>query len=225
MRQSPAIALFVALACPLLAGQASPDRGKLVDELKSAYELTKMQFADPTKVRTAGAVYVVAADGVLASPVTAGTTGSITYVRAGKAGSTPDGGAGSALNSLLGRRPPNTRTLERGERVYVTEMRDTREGLVVGLLTVGTRESGAARRDAQYEATIVFQSGGRRFPDAATAADLKRVVDAYLVSEAEASAPKRLALGQTREEVEKAMGKPKTIVDLGSKTIYTYPDP
>ena len=42
------------------------------------------------------------------------------------------------------------------------------------------------------------------------------------VSAAQASAPKTLELGQTIEQVESVFGKPRTIVKLGDKVIYTY---
>jgi hypothetical protein len=39
-----------------------------------------------------------------------------------------------------------------------------------------------------------------------------------------AGAPVSIALGQTVDQVVAAMGQPKSVVDLGTKKIYVYPD-
>ena len=52
--------------------------------------------------------------------------------------------------------------------------------------------------------------------------DLRKAIGEVVASEATASAPKSIELGQTLAQVEAILGKPEAIAKLGAKTIYTY---
>jgi hypothetical protein len=73
-------------------------------------------------------------------------------------------------------------------------------------------------------------------PDKEVAAELSEQAKSADVAEKEAAAdtgapvsasavaPPTVGLGQTPDEVTAAMGQPKSIMDLGAKKIYVYPD-
>lgn len=58
----------------------------------------------------------------------------------------------------------------------------------------------------------------------ATAKDVAREIAPVLETEDDAKAPKTIALGQTPDEVKRALGEPERIVDLGAKKIFVYKD-
>jgi hypothetical protein len=58
----------------------------------------------------------------------------------------------------------------------------------------------------------------------ATAKDVAREIAPVLESEEDAKAPKTIGLGQTPDEVRRALGEPERIVDLGAKKIFVYKD-
>ena len=59
---------------------------------------------------------------------------------------------------------------------------------------------------------------------AATAQDVAREIAPVLQTEEDSKAAKTIALGQTPEEVKRALGEPDKIVDLGEKKIFVYKD-
>lgn len=220
MRTIVSVCLLSTIACTALFAQEKLDKGKLETELKKHYKLTKFVIMT-TDIREAGDVFTMVKDGIQANGMSESTP-ETNYIKAGRAGSAgSDGGAGLIASEILhGKR--STLMLQRGDRVYITKIDAFDRGIAFDVMTVSS--TAGTRRGTPMQARLIFQNEKGRFPDVTTAEEVQRLVKEYLVSEAEASAPKKIALGQTKAEVESAFGKPKAIIDLGAKTIYTYDD-
>jgi hypothetical protein len=112
-----------------------------------------------------------------------------------------------------------------GDRVYV-------EGIYVDDDSVSLRVRNTDPVERVVRGTTIsdrflvqveFQFEKAAMPTA-TVESLKPAIDAFLKPEAEASAPKTIGLGLTPAEVENILGKPTTIIDLGAKKTYVYPN-
>jgi hypothetical protein len=75
----------------------------------------------------------------------------------------------------------------------------------------------------RYTVHVKFEYDKAELPYA-DVGTLQKVVSAILATEEEASAPKTIALGQTPEEVVSVLGKPTTIIDLGARKTFVYPN-
>ena len=78
-------------------------------------------------------------------------------------------------------------------------------------------------RQTRYKSLISFEFS-KGFLETADPAAVKKVIDDVLAPEATISAAntKTVELGQTPEQVEVALGKPDTVVNLGAKKTYVY---
>lgn len=206
------------------------DRNKIEKDLQGMYEMSKIG-ALSFSVTKIGGVYAVAVDGVQGE-VMIQSGMAPTYVVDGKIRTSTDGGAGKFLSSVLsGKTREDARALKKGERVYVTGFNAGSDGMAVDIMTVETFpiiDQGRTRQVA-YKARLLFTSAVRAamatgFPAVSDAAEMKKIIDRFIVSEAEASAPKNIELGQTIDQIEQILGKPISIVKLGARTIYTYKD-
>ncbi len=204
----------VTIASAVLLAQEKLDKGKLEEELKKAYSLTKFVVLT-TNIREAGEVYNVMKDGILAIPQS-NQHPDLTYIKAGKASEAgSDGGAGLILKG-----GHNHLTLQRGDKVHITGINVADRGIVFDLMTVSS--SAGTRRGQALQSKVVFQNEKGRFPDVTTVDEVKKIVGEFLVSEAQAKAPKTIAMDQTIDEVVAIKGQPKDKAILGSKTTYFY---
>ena len=130
------------------------------------------------------------------------------------------------------------RDLRTGERVYVTDVkvRDDAVTLFVAAAETERITIQGTSQDLRYVGVIDFEFDRQALPRLGADSVLRaiaatlRPVDAEAASASVAPAaaakpaatPVSLAVGQTVEEVERALGKPESVVTLGSKTIYVY---
>lgn len=128
------------------------------------------------------------------------------------------------------------RDLRTGERVYVTDVkvRDDAVTLFVAAAETERITIQGTSQDLRYVGVIDFEFDRQALPRLGADSVLRaiaatlRPVDAETAAAPAAAAakpaatPVSLAVGQTVEEVERALGKPESVVTLGSKTIYVY---
>lgn len=230
--RKPFAAILGFLVCVVSASaQTRQERHQIQKDLEGMYDMSKIAFFDHTKVNKIGGVYVIAVDGIQGEvSLQSGT--APTYIVDGQIRTSADSGAGKFLSSVLsGKTREDARALKKGERVYVTGIDALSDGVAVDVMTVDTFpiiDQGRTRQ-VPYKARLLFTGalrGGTSvgFPAVENAAAMKTVIDGFIVSEAEASAPKTIELGQTIAQVEEILGKPVSVAKLGTKTIYTYKD-
>ncbi len=134
------------------------------------------------------------------------------------------GGFLSSLENANRTGRSSARALGTGQKLYIQSIGVKDKEIKFIVFTADEKEDtvlGTTR--AQYmKAAIAF-----RFGESLDSMQYDAVVNAInqvLVSPKAAAAPKSISLGQTTAEVEQALGKPEKIVNLGTKTIYTYKD-
>jgi hypothetical protein len=188
---------FVA-ARPLPA--AADWKDSLRTTLEAAYPLTKRSALSSDRLTKQGVVLVVMAD------LVTDLRYNVTTIRAANIGE-----PGGTVTTVFTRE--GLRFFSAGERLFVTDIKVEDDNLVFGVLSLEKLYRGTA--------TVEFPKG---FLETAGFDRVKTVVDQLLRPEAEATAPKVIALGQTREQVEVVMGRPDRIFDLGARVIYMYKD-
>ncbi len=190
----------------------SPWQADLLSALKSRYAITTRNWLG--KIQQPGVVLVVQQEGLQADrpkPIMRPTE-----IQDGVLVKTGAGGI------VMG---TGARSLKKGERVHVYDIRvkDEYVLLLIGTVdTVDTVQNGSTTSAVQ-EAALSFAS--KEAPLATTSADaVIAQISKWLVTESEATAARTVALGQSVEDVIKALGQPTKIVDLGPKKVYYYPD-
>ncbi|MGQ0812931.1 MAG: hypothetical protein ACT4O1_00505 [Gemmatimonadota bacterium] len=119
----------------------------------------------------------------------------------------------------------DARDYDIGERVYVEDVDVNDDNIVLKLISTKTypvTRKGSTEQ-TRYESLLRVAFDKGYLPNASTTDVVTRISE-VLASEAAATAPVTVELGQTVEEIEKALGKPSRVVKLGEKTIYYYPD-
>lgn len=182
------------------------------------FKLTKTSFS-MNQIKQPGTVMVMRKDGL--SGTIAGGGFAANIVRDGALVQ-----KGSMANMLLGG-GANRRDFKAGDKFYATATKLTDRQISFDLVSFTTYEviNEGKTKSERYAAQLQFE-----FPQGylATAepAKVQEALDAVIIPEErmQASAPATVALGQTFEEVEKALGKPERVVDLGSKVTWVYKD-
>ncbi len=189
------------------------------EDLRALYPLTKVGVTllkfDYNRITQPGAILTVRIPGIYAD--IASTTQAIVSTNVDDGKAVQQKGFLASLSKTGA-----SRTLNPGDKVYITRL-DTKRDLVhLELLTeaVTTLGSGEGTR---YRAEVNIH-----VPDleSKSAADVKKTVDATIADEATANAveSKTIKLGMTPDEVKTSLGNPEKIVDLGTKQIYVYKD-
>jgi hypothetical protein len=192
--------LVVALVGAARPASAQQWRDSLRAALEVAYPLTKRALLSSDRLTKQGVVLVVMAD------LVTDLRYNVTAIRAGQVGE-PSG----TVTTVFTR--DGIRFFAAGERAFVTDIRVEEDNVIFGLLSLEKLYRGSA--------TIEFPKG---FLETAGLDRVKGIIDQVLLPEAEATAPKVIALGQTREQVENVLGRPERIFDLGTRVIYLYKD-
>jgi len=115
--------------------------------------------------------------------------------------------------------------LKPGDRVYVMDVKVGDDAVSLRIMTADSVEkvvSGTTISD-RYNVMVKFEYDKALLPFADVAA-LQKVVSEILATEEEATAPKTIALGQTKAEVESVLGAPTTVINLGAKVTFVYPN-
>ncbi len=189
------------------------------EDLRALYPLTKVGVTmlkfDYNRITQPGAILTVRIPGIYAD--IASTTQAIVSTNVDDGKAVQQKGFLASLSKTGA-----SRTLNPGDKVYITRL-DTKRDLVhLELLTeaVTTLGSGEGTR---YRAEVNIH-----VPDleSKSAADVKKTVDATIADAATANAveSKTIKLGMTPDEVKTSLGNPEKIVDLGTKQIYVYKD-
>jgi hypothetical protein len=115
------------------------------------------------------------------------------------------------------------RSLKSGDRVYVlgTHVRDGE--VMMSVLTTETQPVtiNGNTRQTRYSGSLTFDFP-RGYLATASPDSVLKTMTGLLQTEAAASAPASISLGQTQQQVEAALGKPDTVINLGAKVIWVY---
>ena len=191
-------------------------KNTLEESLASNYEMTKTGL-DRVRITKAGTVLVIRKENIsgdLASDMTF-LNNKIIDGAAQQAG-----GFGAALQ---GKR--TSRVFKPGEKVYVFKI-DVRDDAVQFFVISGETYDvnlKGSTRQTRYKSEISFEFP-KGFLETADPAAVKKTIDEVIAPESTVSAAntKTVELGQTPEQVETALGKPDTVVNLGAKKTYVY---
>lgn len=197
-------------------------KNKLQQELRDAFGITDQGRLDRNQVTRAGSVYVVQQSGITAERVNLDRVYR-TFVTNGILRQA--GGGAKLLGEIFNNESREaSRTFNKGDRVYVVGIAiEDNKNLVLNLLSldVSSVTVNGTTSQTRYKAGLEFEFA-KGFLPLTDVQTLKTLIDPFLKSEADASAPRSLELGQTIEQVEAILGKPETIVKLGEKVIYAY---
>ena len=182
---------------------------------QSVYKRSRISNLEINNVTEPGTVLVVRKDGLVADRSHAFGT-AVTRIKV------DNPSAPSGLGAFLSR--SSSTTLKQGEKVYIYDVDINDDNIILNLLTLDSRDitQKGNTEHTRLKSSVRFDFDKAFLPTAAPEV-LKKVFDAILLPEAEASAPKTVSLGQSFADVEAVLGKPTTIIDLGPKKTYVYP--
>jgi hypothetical protein len=206
-----AAALAGAAAAP---AQAQAWRDSLTARINAAYPQSKMAN-DWMRITQIGPVMVLQKDGIASKP---GSGGLVMYNHyANGAIAQPRG----FMAFMSGQ--DNMRQLKTGDKVYLVGTA-VRDGWV--MLNLATTETSPVTVNGNTQQTRYLTTVQIDFPRGylatAPADSVLAKVGEIIKTEAAASAPASIALGQTTAEVEAALGRPNSVINLGPKVIYVY---
>jgi len=214
-------AILVVVAPVIMQGAVSAAenwKDRLTAQLEQMYVLTKRSMMDTNRITKQGTVLVVSKEGI-AADLGSDLRYSITYV----SGSEIREQGGAALAIVGGK--DTTRAYKKGERVYVTDIKVGDDYVMFLILAVDMSDVAVkgTTKQTRYKGAVSFKLPKATLPSMDASA-VKAVVDPVLAVETElAAAPSpTISLGQTLEEVEKILGKPKQVINLGQKVIWIY---
>lgn len=205
------------LATLALSPLALAQTGSIPEQIESAYTLTK-PTADLTSIVKPGDTLVLKKDNLVMCGVVSALPSYNTY-RNGSIGQ-------SLLNHLKfftasGNAPTvPTRTFVAGENVLLTGVEITDKGLQLTLLS-------QAVDGIRYKAFLVFPYPASSPPSPAEA--LQEVAQVLSVKPVDntpkpTAGARTVSLGQTKEQVTAVLGQPTTVVNLGAKEVYYFPN-
>jgi hypothetical protein len=206
-------------AAPL---QAASWEKSLIKKIEGVYRPTSISAWDGS-LKEGYDTLVVIQPGVIAWPARGGGWVRTNYLVADGT-FTPERGADTRSGG---------RSFRKGERVIIYDIQadtERKNGDVVQLSLISVeavdRQEGGNTVGTRYKGAIayLFPKG---YLEGADFSDVKKAINTVLVSEKEfkpMDAPATVRLGMTPEEVERVLGKPQKILDLGTKKIYVYPD-
>ena len=206
------LGLVMLLFAVKLSAADAPWQGELLGGLKSHYQITTRNWLG--KIQQPGTVLVVQQDGLQADRPKA--VMKPTIIQDGVIAKTGAGGI------ILGQ---GGRSLKKGDRVQVYDIRvkDNYVLLLIGTVdTIDTEQNGSTS-SANQEAALSFTFTGKPLQDLATDEVLAQI-NKWLLTESETSAARTISLGQSIDDVVKALGQPTKVVNLGAKKIYYYSD-
>jgi hypothetical protein len=194
---------------------AQPWRDALQARVDSAFQRTKFS-SDLMRITEPGTQLVLQKDGVSAKP---GNDGMMveTHYRDGQV-IQPRGFMAFMTGS------DNMKQLKTGDKLYLTSSRVRGEGIVLWMVTdeISPITVEGNTRQTRYSTALVvdFPRGYLATADADSV--LAKLAEVVRTQEA-VSAPATIGLGNTPAQVEAALGKPTTVINLGTKVIFVYP--
>ncbi len=191
-------------------------KSELEQKLQSVYKVSKLSKIS-NDVTAAGTVLVIKKDGISGDLM----NDSIFVATRVKDGQIQQAGG---LTALLAKKS-TTRKFDQGDRVYVTDINVDDTKIRFAFVSVGMKDTidGGFTKTTRFKGALDFEFP-KNYLQTAALETLKSDFDAVIPSEEQANAvqTKTIALGQTTKEVESIMGKPETVVNLGSKITYGY---
>jgi hypothetical protein len=174
---------------------------------------------DRLRISKPGTVLVIQKDGI-SGDLASDATFLKVYVRDGQISQ-----RGGFIASMQNKQ--TSRIFKPGERVYVWKINVGDEQLQYYLISADTFDAAVkgSTRQTRYKTLLQFE-----FPkdqlNTATPETLAQTIHAVIMPEgalkAATSAPRTVELGQTPEQVEAAIGKPETVINLGTKITWVY---
>ena len=204
--------LLVLASTTLVEAKKEPWRTELRQRLDSTYTLTKLSSLGTDRIARPGTVLVTQTRGLSADPTSTVTT-LPNEIR--------DGVIKQA--GVFGKK--KTRTLDVGERLYVTDLAVRQNMVALDLVTCDTFEvtEAGSTEQTRYKVRLYFM-----FDDLPTAEfeAIKSAIDGIAMPEdqAQAAQTKTIELGQSPEQVQSILGNPEKIIKLGEETVYMYAD-
>lgn len=212
------VALSFLLIVSPVALHAKSWKDELIEKITATYVPTDRSLWDLENVKAGGTVMVLTQDGALGSI----STDARYYGTDIKDGVVSTEGAPMGKNSQL---------LKKGQKVFLTSVKiieyQGSDILRLFFLTADTfdRVEDGNTRKRRYKGTLdyIFPGGTLQATDFAA---VKTAINKVIVAESEyqSADAATVTLGMTPEQVERVLGKPSKIVDLGSKKIFVYPD-
>jgi hypothetical protein len=212
-------AIAASVAIPSLA-LGAPNNKALREALLADYPLTHvgvvMLKTDYNRITHPGSIYAVRVPGIYAD--VANTEDAIVNTNVANGQISQQSGWAAAFGSNTNK----SRTLNKDEKVYVTDLFVKKDAVQVELLTVDVTTL-ADGQGTRYRAELNVKLPGL---DSMTPDDVKKSIDAVITDAATASAveSKTVKLGMSTDEVKKTLGNPDKIVDLGAKQVFVYKD-
>jgi hypothetical protein len=191
-------------------------RNILEDSLASNYEMTRTGI-DRVRITKAGTLLVIRKENISGD-----LASDLTFLNNKVIDGTVQQGSGFAAAM---QNKKSSRVFKPGEKVYLFKIEvkpDAVEFFVISGETYDVNLKGSTRQ-TRYKSVISFEFP-KGFLETADPAAVKKVVEEVVAPETTISAAntKTVELGQTPEQVEAALGKPDTIVNLGTKKTYVY---
>ncbi len=241
--------LLASVASPLATGQTADQRAAIQQRLNSQFQLTKTT-ADGSDIVTAGSVLVLQKDNLLMCSIDTKVPPTSTY----KGGKISFGfGAGLAWNMELGGVNSSDvpqRKFVAGEKFWVKNIDVQDDGVIFqfysdpyndvryyGKLKFPFPKHTMPPPDEMMKiiaeaVTVEGQdNAAKAAPQPAPAAAPASVQQTMAPippppppPDAPPAEPKKISLGQTKDQVVAIFGEPKRIASLGTKEIYYYPD-
>jgi hypothetical protein len=212
----------------------------LAEQLKAQYKVTKTgrDSINPFVVLEPGTVLVVQKGGILGVPQETAIMAQATY----KDGDLHPPGAAARI--FLGK---DTRYFQVGERVYVRKIDVNQKSDKITFAIFECDSCNGSTQPLSFKSEVVFEFP-KGYLGTAETAQVRDVINQVLsidagtsntqelqvspaqqtqpvqVNQVAQAQPPTIQLGQTVGEVVAILGQPVTIVNLGSKVIYTYKD-
>lgn len=184
-------------------------------QIDSAFEKTETSLT-LQRITRPGTVLILQKDGMAAKPGLDGMSGTSHYVD----------GTIEQPRGLLAALSNNNQMqqFKAGQEVYTLNTGITDDKVVFQLvakeLSTVTLEGSTRQVRFAGQLSVDFPRG---YLATAPFADVMARISEVLRTQAAVSAPRTVAMGQTRAEVESILGRPTNVVDLGAKVMYVYP--
>lgn len=191
-----------------------PWQTALAESLDATYAIARISFFN-NRITQPGTIVVVQQDGLSGSPWDGGIGDNL--IRDGKVQQ-------KGRNWLYALEGSGSRNFKIGSKHYVHHLAVKDEEVQISLVTVDTYEiiEKGESKPSRFRAELHFQFAPGEL-DTMSFAHLRSEIDPLIGRESDLQKVKTVTLGQTREQVEAAMGKPETVLELGAKTVYVYP--
>jgi hypothetical protein len=238
VKLSRSLAVFAVATAGIVGMQsarAQDAESSLADQLKTQYKLAKTgSDSSGGSIVETGTVLVIQKGGILGVPLSNVAMAPATY----KDGDLRPPGGGAKI--FIGMK---SRLLTIGEKVYVTKIDVHQKNDKIMLTIVECDACNGVQQPSSYKSAVIFQFP-KDYLSKADGSQVKDLISQVLAPDAgggdqqaqaqqaptqqptgqPSTSPAEIAIGQTIDQVQAALGQPEKIVNLGTKQIYVYKD-